>query len=780
MADGKAGFIAKVRKRAASFLISFSIVGVCAGLLLSHYKDSHDGSDFISSMENKLLDLRFRLRGARQPTGKVGILAIDEKALVKFGQWPIARTYYAQIFKNLKTLGAEWLGFDVMWSEPERPLLQDVKKSVERLKTGDAQARDEELAIITDAMKLSLGDRSLGKAIKEYGKIVMGYAYYSKKSEAASLGSEPFSGLDGMAGSAIIPDLVMLPKGRELKEYRNFRSWGIAANIEPIAKQAEHFGYFNNELSNDAIFRWVQLVREMNGSLMPALSLKMASQIMNRVAIVGFDDIGVNEITLMNPDNDQDLIKIPVDLVGRGRVLLNHLGPRMTIPHFSMADVYDMTLTAEQKKQIKGMNLLMGPTALGINDLRANPFDAGFDGVEQHAAAIDNILGGNFMRRTDTVYARELGLILGIGLLFSPLMIFGRAVFSGVAAVLFLAGYFLFDKYFWFNRGEWVYMGMPFIEIFGLYGGVTLYKYMTEERERKKVKGAFGLYLSPEVMNEVLEDPAALKLGGERKELTVFFSDVRGFTTISEHLSPEKLGELMNEYFTPMADIIQKTNGVLDKYIGDAIMAFWGAPLKMPNPAEVATLASIDMLYALDRVRAEFQRKGFPSVDIGIGLNTGMMSVGNFGSPQRFCYTVMGDSVNLGARLEGLTKEYGIKIMISEFTQSRITNKSILLRDLDDIKVKGKKEPVRVYEVIRPDAMKSEAAIRSLIGEFELGRAAYRAQKWDLAEKHFVACLQIRPDDGPAGYYLRYMEEEELKTKPFDEQWDAVREFKHK
>ena len=319
---------------------------------------------------------------------------------------------------------------------------------------------------------------------------------------------------------------------------------------------------------------------------------------------------------------------------------------------------------------------------------------------------------------------------------------------------------------------------MPYFNIASLFIGVTLYKYMTEEKERKKVKGAFGLYLSPDVIDQVLDDPEALKLGGIKKELTVFFSDVRGFTTISEKLDAEKLGELMNSYFTPMEALVKSGGGTLDKYIGDAIMAFWGAPISFPDHADRAAVAALKMIFALDKLRADFEQRGLPKIDIGIGLNTGTMSVGNFGSDERFCYTVMGDEVNLGARLEGLTKEYGIKIMISEKTQKKITRQDLFFRDLADIQDKGKYEPVKVFDLMRPDFLPTEQGIRDLIGEFELGRAAYRAQDWDKAAKHMLNGAKVKPDDGPAALYMTRIAER--KEEPPVADWNGVHIFKHK
>ena len=273
---------------------------------------------------------------------------------------------------------------------------------------------------------------------------------------------------------------------------------------------------------------------------------------------------------------------------------------------------------------------------------------------------------------------------------------------------------------------------------------VTLYKYMTEEQEKKKVKGAFQHYLSPEVIDQVLDNP----------------------------------DQLMNEYFTPMTGIVLRSKGVLDKYIGDAIMAFWGAPLEMENHADVAATAAIEMLYALDKLRIEFKRKGLPDIDIGIGLNSGPMSVGNMGSGERFTYTVMGDSVNLGARLEGLTKEYGIKLMISEFTHRLLPKDKYFTRDLDDIRVKGKNESVKVFHLMRPDFFPDPAMIRVFIQHFETGRRAYKEQAWPIAMEHFGQCLSMKPDDKATAMYLdrvtHYVEEAPGVA------WDGVYTFKHK
>lgn len=780
MSEAKANWFAKHKNKLIAFGICFAIIGSCLTILVRHYQRPAFSEDLVAMVENFFLDWRFLQRGEIKPSGKVGILAIDEKSLQKFGRWPIARKDYEPAFKNLKKLGVEWIGFDVVWSEPERPLLQDVMANVEKLKSARGPALkttlDAEIARIEAAYAASYGDQAVARMVSDYEKVVLGYFYYANREEAKALGENPFRGLDDMLESAV--QALIMPDGLDLSSYPALKAHGIVANTEYIARHAQNFAFFNNESDSDAIMRWVTLVREVNGNLMPSLSLKMASKILGHEIVTFFDNIGINDISLINPDDDQDILKIPVDHHGHGRILINHYGPDKTLDHFSLADAYEGKFTPEQKKRLKGMSLVLGPTAIAINDQRANPFDAGLNGVENHAAVVDNIINKNFMRRTDKIYLVELLVVLGVGLFFTPVMVFGKAAVSGMAAAVFMVGYYYFDKYFWFNRGEWVYIGMPLVEISFLFVGTTLFKYMTEERERKRLKGAFSLYLSPEYVDQMMEDPDALKLGGEKKELTVFFSDVRGFTTISERLTPEKLCEFMNDYFTPMTSIIMSSKGCLDKYIGDAIMAFWGAPIPMSNHAEVAVKSAIDMLFALDKLRVDLAAKGFPVIDIGIGLNTGPMSVGNMGSGERFTYTVMGDNVNLASRIEGLTKEYGIKIMISETTRNQLSDKSIFVRDLDDIRVKGKHEPVKVFEVMRPDILRNEQAIRDLIGEFELGRAAYRQQRWDVANKHFMNCLTIRPDDGPTDEFLQRIAA--MSKAELQENWDGVYVFNHK
>ncbi len=729
--------------------------------------------DVLKTAEAKLLDIRFRLRGPSKPQSKVGILAVDEKSVRAVGRWPFPRGVYEKAFQNLKAAGVAWVGMDITWSEPERTLLEDVlpqgsrgigPADVQRIQAARGQA--------------SPGDQSLARGLKSFGNVVLGYFYYPSPAAAEAAGAAPFEGLEPMESSAV--QNVILPEGKDLSGYPLINTFGITPNIPMVNMATGYHGFFNNDPDDDGVIRWINLVRNINGRLMPSLALKTVASAMGREPVVFFDGHGIEEILLMNPNDDRDLIKIPVDPVGTGRAMINHLGGRQMVPHFSFVDAMNNSFTPQERDQLQGAVLLAGPTATGINDIRANSFDATIDGVENHAAFIDNVFTGKFMRRPSAIFKMEFLGIMALGLLTTAFVSILPATASAIATSMLFLTMFIVDRYFWFGKGVWVAAAAPLFTVGSVYLMVTTYRYLTEEREKKKVKGAFSLYLSSDVIAQVLENPESLKLGGEKKELTVFFSDVRDFTTMSESMSPEKLCELMNLYFTPMTKIVLDSKGVLDKFIGDAIMAFWGAPLEVPNTADVACEASINMLYVLDRLRVDFPKMGLPIVDIGIGLNTGPMSVGNMGSDERFTYTVMGDNVNLGSRLEGLTKEYGVKILLSDRTFKKISRTDFHLRDLDTIRVKGKLEPVRVHELMRPDTfgVGKESLLREFTGHFNEARGHYLKRDWANAQKSFMQCMMIRPEDKSCGIYVERIAE--LKGMNLDDTWDGVKTFKHK
>jgi adenylate cyclase len=453
------------------------------------------------------------------------------------------------------------------------------------------------------------------------------------------------------------------------------------------------------------------------------------------------------------------------------RLMINYHGRARTYPYVSFADA---ALKKFQPGTFKDKIVLVGASATGIGDLRVTPFGGlDFPGVEVHANLIDNILNRQFLRRggkealTDLFFVLLFGIPLGIWLaVVQPRwMAMGFALLLPFAAIV----------YFAFLHGSWLNFIVP--ALFTLIPNVSLvalYRVLIEEQEKRRVRGAFQQYVSPEVIRRLLADPERVK--PRKSEITVLFSDVRGFTSISESLDAQELADLLNGYLTEMTRIIFRNQGTLDKYIGDAVMALWGAPFDEPDHATRACEAALSMLARLAELQKQWRAQGKPVMDIGVGINTGIASVGNMGSSLRYGYTAMGDSVNLASRLEGLNKEYGTRIIISESTHKALRSDRVIVRELDMIRVKGKLLPVTIYEVLDAIALGSEG--KDLVDLFERGHEAYKLRDWRAAGQVFEQVLDRWPDDAPARIFLRRCEEY-LAEEP-EADWDGVYVMKHK
>ncbi|HEX7534882.1 MAG TPA: adenylate/guanylate cyclase domain-containing protein, partial [Syntrophales bacterium] len=457
-------------------------------------------------------------------------------------------------------------------------------------------------------------------------------------------------------------------------------------------------------------------------------------------------------------------INIPTD--EKGRMLVNYLGPGKTFPHYSISDIIKGRLSPDT---FKDKIVIVGATAIGIYDLRLTPYSSVFPGVEIHATAIDNILHGNFLHRSSGTSLLDVCVIVFCGLLIGIVVPRVKAVQGMILALLIVTVFVVVNAFIFSRYNLWLNVVYPALTMIIIYLGITVYRYITEEREKKKIRGAFQYYLTASVINEMLKDPSKLKLGGDKKDLTVLFSDIRGFTTISEKLTPEDLVRLLNEYLTEMTNLVFKYDGLLDKYMGDAIMAVFGAPLDQPDHAVRACRTALDMMEELRKLQKKWADEGRPVFDIGVGINSGDMVVGNMGSDMRFDYTVMGDMVNLGSRLEGINKEYGTNIVISEYTYAAVKD-ALFCRELDSVRVKGKKLPVKIYELLgeKKDAEKWERAV-SL---FEEGLLKYKLGLWDEAIAAFRKVIEVKQDDAPAKLYIGRCEE--LKKNPPEGPWAGV------
>jgi adenylate cyclase len=474
---------------------------------------------------------------------------------------------------------------------------------------------------------------------------------------------------------------------------------------------------------------------------------------------------------------------------GRGlpadEFLLHYYGPhtagdgRFTFRYLKAAHVIGAALgeavPEAGPEALKDKIVLVGSIAAGTFDLKRSPLSGQYPGVEVHATAIENLLRGQRVHPVGT--AGTAGAALGAALLAAVGVVFPRRaslkVASGVAAAAVTVG-----VAFWLFGGAtitWLPLAPPLLAVVVATVGAFAWSYLTEDRQRRVVLKALSQYVSPAVAEEIARDPSKLSLGGVRREMTVMFTDIQGFTNLTETMAVEDLSRMLNYYLDEMSGVVLSEHGTLDKYVGDAIMSFWNAPVEQPDHAVRACRAALGMKRREEMIRAELAKLGATGMLTRIGLNTGAMAVGNMGSSQKFNYTVLGDSVNLGSRLEGANKFYGTQILLSESTAAVVRDR-FAMRQLDVLRVKGKQQPMAVYELIAEGAPDERA--RELIGRYERALCLYRKQRWDEAEAELRALRRAFPDDGPAAALAARIAKYRADPPPAD--WDGVYEAKEK
>jgi adenylate cyclase len=537
----------------------------------------------------------------------------------------------------------------------------------------------------------------------------------------------------------------------------------LRAPLPQFGEVAQGFGYFNVTPDRDGPMRSIRMLNLFRGKLYPSLSLIAAARWLDT------DMLPINGTIKKNVTMDGILLGetlVPTNF--HGHFLINYYTePTDYFPHYSIADFIEGTVP---KEHVQDKVVLFGMTAQGLFDLRPTPFSSTTPGVYIHASAIQNILDGNFLERYYGIALIEILAFLALGL-FMGLVLPRIPPWGGILVTAgVIIGIFVLDTVFFFPKGYWVITVLPSLECLTIYLGILLHGYLTEGREKRKIRTAFQYYLTKSVVDEMLKSPEKLKLGGEKRVCTVLFSDIRGFTTISERLSPERLSALLNEYLTPMTNLVFKYDGTLDKYMGDAIMAIFGAPVAYDDHAARACFTALEMMEELAILQEGWRERGVPELDIGIGLNSGPMSVGNMGSQVRFDYTVMGDNVNLGSRLEGINKQYGTNIIISEATRTA-AGERIYVREMDAVRVKGKRDPVRIFELLGRGEPPPLA--KQLIESFHAGVAAYKKQDWDGAVLLFDKVRkELKPNDYASTMYIERCEG--LRANPPGADWDGV------
>jgi adenylate cyclase len=726
-------------------------IALIVGLLLSALR--FEGCLYLHLTDRRAMDYRMLQRGTLEPGSEVAIAAIDDESIDRVGRWPWPRSVLARLIEKISDQQPAVIGFDVVFSEPSNFSEQE---GLSARPEGVPQATWEEVQ-----QTLRRQDEALAEAIGRSKHVVLGYFFEdidvpADRRSAENKQRSPAEKVQaGVAFSSynLVRGKPPESGGRIPIAYR------VRANLHEFSEAARGAGYFDViPDAGDGYIRRVPLVIHYGSDMTLPLSMAMLRIYRPDAPLaIQVEPFGVESIHFGSTE-------IPVS--EDGQLMINYRGPGRTFPHVSAIRVLEDQVPPDT---FRDKLVVLGVTATAVQDIRVTPFDSVFPGTEIHANVIDNVLRGDFVHQPDWLVLVDIAALLGLALVIGFGMRYLRGVAAAVAVVVLTAAYLAGSQQVFVTYGLPLTIVYALLSITITYASVSVQHYVTEEREKRKVRKALELYLSPSMARIVSEQPERLGLGGEKRELTVFFSDIRGFTTISEALAPEALVELLNVYLGEMTEIIFGHDGMLDKYIGDAVMAVWGAPLPQPDHAVRACQATLDMVRKLRELNLEWQPRGWPRLDIGIGLNTGPMVFGNMGSAQHLSLTVMGDNVNLGSRLESLNKLYGTNIIASEATV-REAGPAFVTREVDLVRVKGKLLPVRIFEVLGGASEREEWA--SIVERFNAGLEAFRERRWEEARTSFGAILAERPSDGPSRLYL--VRCDAMTQTPPGPEWDGV------
>lgn len=729
----------------SSFKVGCLFVILC---VLGYFQTPKTLDTFIKSLDYRIVDYMLAVRGPEPTTGEVVVVDLDEKSLQAVGQWPWPRNVFGDMVRQIGAAKPRAVGFDIVFAEPDRTSPSRFVDFFKPYLKPDAQ-------LPADALD---NDAALGLAMKE-APTVLGYIFQLENDGMKRFGADaPFPEFQ-----TPVADIKAKLGPIRLEVETAYRP---ILNVAGVTNGEKTEGFFNAMPDSSGSVRLVPLLFHYEGVLYPSLALEMLRLGLDiPPAKVGpaVGRQGLAGITL----GDRF---IPTD--EHGNIYVNYRGPGRTFKYVSAVDVLRGRV---QPRLLQGKYVLVGTSTQGLRDLRTTPFSLDFPGVEIHATVIDNVLQNNSFRN-DPFIERAAILILIVfgGLLLTALLAFSGPEVSGIAGILVTVCTVLGNYYFFFRNQQIIGIAYPLLTLLAVFLVVTFFNYLFEGRQKRYIRHAFGRYLSPELVGQLAKNPEKLNLGGEEKELSVQFSDIRGFTTFSEQLTAHEQGAFLNEYLTPMTDIIMANKGYVDKYIGDAIMAIWGAPVEDDQHALHAVHSAVSMMARLTELRKGWDARHLPPVDIGIGINTGPMRVGNMGSEQRFNYTVMGDNVNQASRLEGLNKDYGTNILIAEATYLAVKD-AFFCRIVDFAKPKGKTVPVKIYTPLCEGLPPTELLLE--IQDFDVAFADYQAGRFADAKTKFEA---LAAGTGKTKQYGLYIERcDEFIANP-PENWDGVYTFTHK
>ncbi len=707
---------------------------------------------FIKQLENWTYDARLNFTRPNTVDDRIVIVDIDENSLAEVGRWPWGRDKLATIVDNLfDRYRVSVVGFDIVFAERDE---SSGLEKFEQLATGKLKENQDYQKALQEIRPSLLHDEIFADSLVGRN-VVLGYYFKAGLQEDES----------GVTG--LLPPALTRMDAQWNERLPINKAAGYGGNLEILQVSARSGGYFDNPFVDaDGVFRRVPLVQAYEGYLFASLALATAQAFLDaasiQLTIETEGSKGGKEYYALETINVKNY-SIPVD--ANGAVFVPYRGTQGSFPYIPAHEVLS---GKTEPSLLRDKIVLVGTSAPGLLDLRSTPVQNIYPGVEVHANIISGILDNRIKHKPAWTIGYEFVVLVVIAVcmalllpLVSPLL--AAASTLGITALV-LAGTFVA-----WESNLILPLASPLMLIVLMFMLHMTYGFFIESRGKRQLANLFGHYIPPELVDEMSKSPEEFSLDGENREMTVLFSDVRGFTTISEGMDPKQLTQLMNALLTPMTRVIHKNRGTIDKYMGDAIMSFWGAPLADSEHARHALYAAMEMMDELKIMQQDFRERGWPEVSIGIGLNTGDMNVGNMGSEFRMAYTVLGDAVNLGSRLEGLTKNYGVNIIVSESTKAAIPE--FVFRELDLVRVKGKNEPVAIFEPIghRNDLDKS---VKSELSAYKKALLNFRAQSWDKAELDFFNLNRAYPDRLLYRVYLDRIAF--YRNNPPGEDWDGV------
>jgi adenylate cyclase len=725
----------------------------------------------LASAEGKAEDLEFLARGPLHASPELRVVAIDEKSIQRYGRWPWPRDVLARGLEQLLAERPAAVGLDMTFTDaaeagPWASILSTLDQASAKLPVAERADLEPVRAVLLSRVQED-PDEELARALAP-GDVVQGVAAY-REAEAADFAAR--AALDAETLSPKV--LTTFPMAHQAARYQvPLTQWladryrGAQAPLRKFVGPKTRLGHYMVKLDPDGVLRRTPLFIQLDvpAGLLPSVELQTAAVLLDAEVEPAWDPL-LQRVVGARLRRGKEIVREVPNELKEPYARIPWLGEAAVVPTVSMADVLS---GAQMAKDLRGKAVLVGVTLVGSFDQVVTPFREVEPGVYAHAAMLSAILSGHYLERGPWLLWLEVAFLFGGALLLAVAMPRVAAGWRVVVPLLLVAAWWVLGQVL-LRAGLQLALVLPAVGLLAVASALTLLGWLSTDREKLRLRRTFRYYLSETVMTEMLEHPEQLKLGGEKRELTVLFSDIRGFTSISERTTPEALVRFVNGYLTPMTNIVFEEGGTLDKYIGDAVMAFWGAPVAQEDHALRACRAAMRFLEALERLRPGWREDGVGDVRIGVGINTGPMVVGNMGSDVRFDYTVMGDAVNLASRLEGANKLFGTQVLLSEETHAQVAG-AVCARKLGSVRVRGKQQPTQVYELrhLGP-ATPAEA---EAVDHFEAGVDAFGARDFEKAERYFLAVQRVWPEDGPSRRYLD--EVAFLRLSPPGPDWDAA------